>query len=96
MDLHFLYFVIFSFILISLTLFIIFFTDELREIKGRFNWKQSIVYVLGSLFILVSMSLSYFIYLHGPIWLSLSVFVAFNTAAVYFLHRASTIVKDRG
>jgi hypothetical protein len=80
--------------LISLILFIIFFTDELKEIKGRFRWKQSIVYILGSLFILVSISLSYFIYLHGPIWLAFSVFVAFNAAAVYFLHRASTIVKN--
>lgn len=95
MDLHFLYFVIFSFILISLILFIIFFTDELRQIKGRFRWRQSVVYVFGSLFILVSISLSYFIYLHGPVWLALSVFVALNGAAVYFLYRASTIVKDR-
>lgn len=95
MDFYFLYFVLFSFILISLILFIIFFTDQLKEIKGRFRWKQSVVYLLGSLFILVSISLSYFVYLHGSIWLALSLFVAFNGVAVYFLHRASTIVRDR-
>jgi hypothetical protein len=95
MDFGFLYFVIFSFILISLILFIIFFTDELKDIKGHFKWKQSIVYILGSLFIVVSISLSYFVYFHSPIWLALSVFVAFNGAEVYFLYRASTTVRDR-
>jgi hypothetical protein len=95
MDSYFLYFVLFSFILISLILFIIFFTDELKEIKGHFKWRQSIVYFLGSLFILVSISLSYFIYLHGPMWLALSVFIAFNGTAVYFLYRASNVVRDK-
>jgi len=95
MDFYFLYFVLFSFILISLILFIIFFTDQMKEIKGHFKRKQSVVYFLGSLFILVSISLSYFVYLHGPIWLALSVFIAFNGVAVYFLYRASTIVRDR-
>ena len=95
MDSYFLYLVLFSFILIALILFILFFTDELREIKGHFKWKQYIVYLLRSLFILASISLSYFIYLHGPIWLAISTFVAFNATAVYFLYRASTIVRER-
>jgi membrane-bound ClpP family serine protease len=95
MDLYFLYFVLFSFILIALILFILFFTDELKQIKGDFKWKQYIVYLLGSLFILASILLSYFVYLHGPIWLAISVFIAFNATAIYFLYRASTIVRDK-
>jgi hypothetical protein len=95
MDTYFLYFVLFSFILIALILFILFFTDELKEIKGQFKWKQYIVYLLGSLFILMSISLSYFVYLHTPIWLAILIFVAFNATAVYFLYRASTIVRER-
>jgi amino acid transporter len=95
MDAYFLYFVLFSFILIALILFILFFTDELKQIKGHFRWRQYIVYLLGSLFILASISLSYFIYLHGPLWLAMLIFVAFNTTAVYFLYRASTIVREK-
>lgn len=95
MDLYFLYFVLFSFILIALILFMVFFTDELKDIKGHFKWKQYIIYILGSLSILASISLSYFVYLHGPIWLALTIFIAFNGVAVYFLYRASTIVRER-
>jgi Kef-type K+ transport system membrane component KefB len=95
MDLYFLYFVLFSFILIALILFMIFFTDELKDIKGHFKWKQYIIYLLGSLFILASISFSYFIYLHGPFWLAVLIFVALNATAVYFLYRASTIVRER-
>lgn len=95
MDLYFLYFVLFSFILIALILFMVFFTDELKDIKGHFKWKQYIIYLLGSLSILASISLSYFVYLYGPIWLALSIFIAFNGVAVYFLYRASTIVRER-
>jgi hypothetical protein len=94
MDLYFLYFVLFSFILVALILFILFFTDELKQIKGHFKWRQYIVYLLGSFFILGSISLSYFIYLHGPVWLAILAFVAFNATAVYFLYRASMIVKE--
>jgi hypothetical protein len=94
MDLYFLYFVLFSFILVALILFILFFTDELKQIKGHFKWRQYIVYLLGSFLILGSISFSYFIYLHGPFWLALLAFVAFNATAVYFLYRASTIVKE--
>ncbi len=95
MDLYFLYFVLFSFILVALILFIIFFTDELKQIKGHFKWRQYVVYLLGSFFILVSISLSYFIYLHSPFWVAALVFAAFNAIAVYFLYRASMIVKER-
>ncbi len=95
MDLYFLYFVLFSFILVALILFIIFFTDELKQIKGHFKWRQYVVYLLGSFFILVSISLAYFIYLHGPVWVAALVFAAFNAIAVYFLYRASMIVKER-
>ena len=95
MDFYFLYFVLFSFTLVALILFILFFTDELRQIKEHFKWRQYIVYLLGSFFILASVSLSYFIRLHGPVWLAILVFAAFNAAAVYFLYRASTIVRER-
>jgi hypothetical protein len=95
MDLYFLYFVLFSFILIALILFMIFFTDELKDIKGHFKWKQYIIYLLGSLFILASISFSYVIYLYGPLWLAVLIFVAFNATAVYFLYRASTVVRER-
>jgi len=95
MDSYFLYFVLFSFILIALILFIVFFTDELKQMKGQFKWRQYIVYLLGSLFILASISFSYFVYLYGPLWLAISIFVAFNATAVYFLYRASTIVRER-
>lgn len=95
MDFYFLYFVLFSFILVALILFIIFFTDELKQMKEDFKWRQYAVYLLGSFFILASVSLSYFIYLHGPVWLAVLVFAAFNATAVYFLYRASRIVKER-
>jgi hypothetical protein len=95
MDLYFLCFVLFSFILVALILFIIFFTDELKQIKGHFKWRQYVVYLLGGFFILVSISLAYFIYLHGPVWVAALVFAAFNAIAVYFLYRASMIVKER-
>jgi hypothetical protein len=95
MDSYFLYFVLFSFILIALILFIIFFTDELKQMKGQFKWRQYIVYLLGSLFILASISFSYLVYLYGPLWLAISIFVAFNATAVYFLYRTSTIVRER-
>jgi len=95
MDFYFLYFVLFSFILIALTLFIIFFTDELREIKGHFKWRQYIIYFLGSLFILVSLSLCYFLYFHGTLWLAISVFIGLNGMATYLLYKASSILKER-
>jgi hypothetical protein len=95
MDLHFLYFILFSFILIALTLFLLFFTDELKEIKKQFKWKQYIIYLLGSLFILVSISLSYLLYSLDYLWLAISVFIVFNGSAVYFLYKASTMMVER-
>jgi hypothetical protein len=95
MDSYLLYFILFSFILIALILFMVFYTNELKEIKGQFKRKQYVVYFLGSLFILVSMSLSYLLYLYGSIWLAISIFIAFNAIAVYFLYRASTTMKER-
>ena len=95
MDSYFLYFVLFSFVLIALTLSIIFFTDELKEIKGHFKWRQYIIYILGSLFILVSLSLSYFLYFHSTLWLAISVFVGLNGMATYLLYKASTILKEK-
>jgi len=84
MDFYFLYFVLFSFVLVALILFILFFTDELKQIKGNFKWRQYIVYLLGSFFILGSISLSYFIYLHGPVWLAILAFVALTQQLFIF------------
>ena len=95
MDSYLLTFILFSFILIALILFMVFYTNELRKIKGQFKRKQYIVYLLGSLFILASISLSYLLYLYGFIWLAISLFIAFNAIAVYFLYRASTMMKER-
>ena len=95
MDSYLLTFILFSFILIALILFMVFYTHELKEMKGQFKRKQYVVYLLGSLFILVSISLSYLLYLYGPIWLAISLFIAFNTIAIYFLYRASTMMKER-
>ncbi len=95
MDSYFLAFILFSFILIALILFMVFYTHELKDIKGHFKWRQYIVYFLGSLFILFSISLSYLLYLHGPVWLALFIFAAFNSTAVYFLYRASTTMREK-
>ena len=73
----------------------VFYTNELKEIKGQFKRKQYIVYLLGSFFILASISLSYLIYLYGSIWLAIAIFIAFNAIAVYFLYRASTVMKEK-
>ena len=94
MDFYLLYLILFSFILISLILFLLFFMDELREIKGQFKLRQYIIYILGSFFILASLSLSYFVYVHGSVWLAISLFISFNGIATYFLYKASTIVKE--
>ncbi len=91
---NFLYFVLFSFVLIALILFILYFMDGLKEIKEFFRWRQYIIYILGSLFILTSFSLSYFIYLHGPLWLAISVLIIFNGVAAYFLYKSSNMISD--
>jgi len=95
MDSYFLYFILFAFLLIALILFIVFYTNELKEIKGYFKWKQYIAYLLGSLFILASLSLSYILHLYGSIELAIFIFTTFNAIAIYFLYRASTVIKER-
>jgi len=94
LDLSFLYFVLFSFVLIALILFILYFIDGLKEIREYFRLRQYIIYLLGSLFILVSFSLSYFLYLYGPLWLALSVLITFNAVAVYFFFKASHMISE--
>jgi hypothetical protein len=93
-DVSFLYFVLFSFVLIALVLFILYFMDGLKEIRKFFRWRQYIIYILGSLFILASFSFSYFLYLHGPLWLAISVLIIFNGAATYFFYKSSNIISD--
>jgi hypothetical protein len=93
-DASFLYFVLFSFVLIALILFILYFMDGLKEIRKFFRWRQYIVYIFGSLFILASFSFSYFLYLHGPVWLAISVLIIFNGAATYFFYKSSNIISD--
>lgn len=92
-DSSFLYFVLFSFVLIALILFILYFMDELKEIKEYFKWKQYIIYILGSLFILASFILAYFLYLYGPLWLAVFVLIVFNGVAAYFLYKASNMIS---
>lgn len=94
LDLSFLYFVLFSFVLIALILFILYFIDGLKEIREYFRLRQYIIYILGSLFILVSFSLSYFLYLNRLFWLALSVLITFNTIATYFFFKASHMVSE--
>jgi hypothetical protein len=93
-DASFLYFVLFSFVLIALILFILYFMDGLKEIKKFFRWRQYIIYIFGSLFILGSFSFSYFLYLHGPLWLAISVLITFNGVATYFFFKASNVISD--
>jgi len=95
LDLSFLYFVLFSFVLIALILFILYFIDGLKEIREYFRLRQYIIYLLGSLFILASFSLSYFLYLHGSLMLALSVLITFNGVAAYFFFKASNMISDR-
>jgi len=95
MDSYLLTFILFSFILIALILFMVFYTNELKKIKGQFKRKQYIVYLLGSLFLLASLSLSYILHLYGFTGLAIFIFTAFNAIAIYFLYRASTVIEGR-
>lgn len=95
MDSYLHYFILFSFILIALILFMAFYTNELKKIKGQFKRKQYILYLLGSLFLLTSLSLSYILHLYGSLELAICVFIGFNAIAVYFLYRSSTVAKER-
>ena len=96
MDPSFLFFIVFSFVLISLFVFVLLFVDQLKKIGRQFKWRQSIIYVLGSAFILVSLTLGYFIYLHFSLKLALAVFGVLNGSAIFLLRRASKILRKEG
>ncbi len=93
MDHSFVLFVIFSFILIALLVFVVFFFNQLKQIKGHFKWSQSIIYVLGSICILISLTLSYFIYLHFSLTFAIVIFAVLNGMAIFLLYRASLIFR---
>ncbi len=96
MDPSFLFFILFSFILIALFVFILLFVVQLKRIGKQFKWRQSIIYVLGSAFILVSLALGYFIYLRLSLKSALIIFGALNGSAVFLLWRASKILQKAG
>ena len=93
MDSSFFLFVLFSFILIALFIFILLYIDQLQKIRRYFKWRQSIIYLLGSVSILVSLALSYFISCFFSVKLAIVVFILLNGTAVYLLLRASTILR---
>ena len=92
-ELSFIFYIVFSFVLIALIIFTLFFINQLKEIRGRFKWQYSIIYLLGSVFILVALSLAYFIYLHFSIVLAIAVFIVLNGTAIFLLRRASSILR---
>ncbi len=94
MESSFIFYLVFSFVLVALIIFTIFFIDQYKEIRGHFRWRHSIVYLLGSVFILIALSLSYFIYLHLSVPLAVGVFMVFNGTAAYLLRRASSIFRE--
>ncbi len=96
MDPSFLFFVIFSFVLIALFVFVLLFVDQLKRIGRQFKWRQSVIYVLGSAFILVSFALGYFIYLRLSLELALIIFGVLNGSAIFLLWRASKILRKAG
>ena len=93
MELSFIFYIVFSFVLIALIIFTLFFINQLKEIRGHFKWQHSIIYILGSVFILVALSLAYFIYLYFSIALAISVFIVLNGTAIFLLRRASSILR---
>ncbi|OGP88819.1 MAG: hypothetical protein A2156_07420 [Deltaproteobacteria bacterium RBG_16_48_10] len=95
MNSSFIFFIFFSFVLVALSLFSLFFFRQLKEIRGYFEWSQSIFYLLGSVFILVSLCLAYFIYLYFSTTLAILVFVLFNGTALFLLGRASSILRRK-
>ena len=96
MDSSFILFVLFSFILIALFIFILLYIDQLQKIRRYFKWRQSIIYLLGSVSILVSLALSYFISRFFSVKLAIVVLILLNGTAVYLLRRASTILRRDG
>ena len=95
MGLHFFYFVLFFSLLIAIILFIIYFIDELKKIKGYFKCKQYCICILGSSFIVVGLSLSCFLYFYEFLLLVLFIFIAFNGVAAYFPYEVSIIFEGR-
>jgi lipopolysaccharide export LptBFGC system permease protein LptF len=93
MESSFIFYLVFSFVLVALIIFTMFFINQFKEIRGYFRWRHSIIYLLGSVLILIALSLSYFIYLHLSIPLAVGVFVVLNGTAVYLLRRASSIFR---
>jgi hypothetical protein len=89
----FIFYIVFSFVLIALIIFTLFFIYQLREIRDHFKWQQSIIYLLGSVFVLVALSLAYFIYLHFSIVLAIALFIVLNGSAIFLLRRASSILR---
>jgi len=89
MEYSFMFFILFFFVLIALFIFILFFVDQLREIRGHFKWRHSVPYLLGSVFILVGLSLAYFVYHYFSATLAVILFILLNGAAIFFLRRAS-------
>ena len=93
MEFSFIFYIVFSFVLIALIIFTLFFINQLKEIRGHFKWQHSIIYLLGSVFILVALSLAYFIYLYFSIVLAIAVFIVLNGTAIFLLRRASSILR---
>ena len=96
MESSFIFYIIFSFVLIALVIFTLFFINQYKAIRGHFKWEQSLIYFLGSIFILIALSLSYFVYLYLSIPVAIGVFVVLNGTAVYLLFRASSIFREDG
>jgi hypothetical protein len=92
-EFSFIFYIVFSFVLIALIIFTLFFINQLKEIRGHFKWQHSIIYLLGSVFILVALSLAYFIYLYFSIVLAIAVFIVLNGTAIFLLRRASSILR---
>ncbi len=97
MESSFIFYIIFSFVLVALIIFTMFFINQFKEIRGHFRRRHSVIYLVGSVFILIALSLSYFVYLHLSILLAIGIFVVLNGTAIYLLYRASSIFReDRG
>jgi hypothetical protein len=92
-EFSFIFYIVFSFVLIALIIFTLFFINQLKGIRGHFKWQHSIIYLLGSVFILVALSLAYFIYLYFSVVLAIAVLIVLNGTAIYLLRRASSILR---
>jgi hypothetical protein len=93
LEFSFIFYIVFSFVLIALIIFTLIFINQFKEIRSHFRWQHSIIYILGSVFILVALSLAYFIYLYFSIALAIAVFIVLNGTAIYLLRRANSILR---